>query len=226
MCNSFLPHGLQHSRLLCPSHLPEFAQTHVHWVSNAIQPSHPLPPLLLLLLLSFSQHQGLFQWVGSLHQLPEVWSFSFSISPSNGYSGLIFFRIDLFGLHVVHRTLKNLLQHHNSKASILWCSTFFIVQLSHPYMTAGRTIALTVRAFVGKEMSLLFNMLFVIAFLPRSKHLLNFMAAVTIVCSDFGTQENKMLLLLFFPLLFAIADIIMKKFEILGELPKCDTEMK
>ena len=93
-------------------------------------------------------------------------------------------------------------------------------------MTAGRTIALTVRAFVGKEMSLLFNMLFVIAFLPRSKHLLNFMAAVTIVCSDFGTQENKMLLLLFFPLLFAIADITMKKFEILGELPKCDTEMK
>ena len=92
-------------------------------------------------------------------------------------------------------------------------------------MTAGRTIALTVRAFVGKEMSLLFNTLFVIAFLPRSKHLLNFMATVTIVCSDFGTQE-KMLLLLLFPLLFAIADIIMKKFEILGELPKCDTEMK
>ena len=97
-------------------------------------------------------------------------SFSFSISPSNEYSGLISFKIDWFDLLAVQGTLKSLLQHHNSKASILWHSTFFIVQLSHPYMTVGKTIALTGWPFVGKVMSLLFNMLsrLVIAFLPRS----------------------------------------------------------
>ena len=105
---------------------------------------------------------------------PKYWSFSFSISPSNEYSGLISFRIDWFDLLAVQGTLKNLLQHHTSKASILQHSAFFIVQLSHPYMTTGNTIALTRGTFVGKVMSLLFNMLsrFVIAFLPRSKHLL------------------------------------------------------
>ena len=99
---------------------------------------------------------------------PKYWSFSFNISPSSGYSGLISFRIDLFDLLSVQGTLKSLLQHHSSKTSILWCSAFFIVQLSHPYMTTGKAIA-----FVGKMMSLLFNTLsrFVIAFLPRSKHL-------------------------------------------------------
>ena len=102
------------------------------------------------------------------------WSFSFSISPSNEYSGLISFRMVWLDLLAVQRTLKSLLQHHNSKASILQCSAFFIVQLSHPHMTTGKTIALTRWIFVGKGMSLLFNMLsrFVIAFLPRSKHLL------------------------------------------------------
>ena len=120
----------------------------------------------------------------------KYWSFIFS--PSNEYSGLISFRIFWFHLLAVQGTLKSLLQHHSSKASILWCSAFFIVQFSHPYMTTGKTIALTRWTFVGKVMSLLFNMLsrFVIAFLPRSKHL-NFMAAVTI-CSDFGAQENKL----------------------------------
>ena len=105
---------------------------------------------------------------------PQYWSFSFNISPSNEYSGLISFRIDWFNLLAVQGTLKNLLQHHSSKASILRCLAFFIVQLSHPYMTTGNTIALTIRIFVGKVMSLLFNMLsrFVIAFLPRSKRLL------------------------------------------------------
>ena len=105
---------------------------------------------------------------------PMYWSFSFSISPSNEYSGLISFRIDWFDLLTVQGTLKSLLQHHSSKASILWCSTFFIVQLSHPYMTAGKTIALTRWTFVGIVMSLLLNMLsrLVIAFLPRSKRLL------------------------------------------------------
>ena len=101
---------------------------------------------------------------------PKYWSFSFSISPSNEYSGLISFRMDWLDLLAVQGTLKNLLQHHSPKASILWHSAFFIVQLSHPYITTGKTIALTRQAFVGKVMSLLFNMLsrLVITFLPRS----------------------------------------------------------
>ena len=105
---------------------------------------------------------------------PKYWSFSFSISPSNEYSGLISFRIDWFDFLAVQGTLKSLLQHHSSKASILQCSAFFIVQLSHPYTTTGKTIALTRRTFAGKAMSLLFNMLsrLVIDFLPRSKCLL------------------------------------------------------
>ena len=122
---------------------------------------------------------------------PKYWSFNFSISPSNEYSGLISFRIDWLDLLAVQGTLKSLLQHHSSKTSIFQRLAFFIVQLSHLYMTTGKTIALTRRTFVGKVTSLLFNMLsrLVIAFLPRSKHL-NFMAAVTI-CSDFEVQENK-----------------------------------
>ena len=112
----------------------------------------------------------------SAHRIrwPKYWSFSFSISPSNEYSGLISFRIDWLYLIAVQGTLKSLLQHHISKASILWVSDFFIVQLSHPYMTTGKAIPLTRWTFVGKVMSLLFNMLsrFVITFLPRSKRLL------------------------------------------------------
>ena len=105
---------------------------------------------------------------------PKYWSFSFSISPSNEYSGLISFRIDSFDLVTVQGTLKSLLQCHSSKASVLQCSAFFMVQLSHPYMTTGKTISWTMWTFVGKVMSLLFNILsrFVIAFLPSSKHLL------------------------------------------------------
>ena len=121
----------------------------------------------------------------------KYWSFSFSISPSNEYSGLISFRMDWLDFFAVQGTLKSLL--HVSKASILWCSAFFIVQLSHPYMTTGKTIALTRLTSIGKVMSLVFNMLsrFLIAFLPRSKHFFfNFMAAVTI-CSNFKIQEHK-----------------------------------
>ena len=105
---------------------------------------------------------------------PKYWSFSFSISPSNEYSGLISFRMDWLDLFSVQGTLKSLLQHHSSKASVLQHSAFFIVQLSHPYVTTGKTIALTRQTFVGKVMSLLLNMLarLVITFLPRSKHLL------------------------------------------------------
>ena len=152
--------------------LLEFTQTHVHRVSDAIQPSHPLsspsPPAP-----NSSQHQGLFQWVNSSHEVPKYWSFSFSISPFNELNGS-FIRMDWLDLLAVQGALKSLLQHHSSKASILLCSAFFIVQLSHPYMTTGKTIALTRRTFVGKVMSLLFNMLsrLVITLLPRNKHLL------------------------------------------------------
>ena len=153
--------------------LVELAQTHIHRVSDAIQPSHPLsspsPPAFKV-----SQHQGLFKCLVLHIRWPKYWSFSFSISPSNEYSGLISFRMDWLDLLAVQGTLKNLLQHHSSKASLLQCSAFFMVQLSHPYMITGKTIALTRWTFVGKVMSLLFNILsrWVIAFLPRSKHLL------------------------------------------------------
>ena len=123
---------------------------------------------------------------------PTYWSFSFSISPSNEHSRLISFRMDWLDLLAVQGTLKSLLQHHSSKASTLWRLPFFIVQLSHPYMTTGKTIALPRWTFVGNVMSLLFNMLsrLVTAFLPRSKRLLISMAAVTI-CSDLGAPQNK-----------------------------------
>ena len=123
--------------------------------------------------------------------MSQFWSFSFSISPSNEYAGLISCRMDWLDLLAVQGTLKSLLQHHTSKASVLRHSAFFTVQLSHPYMTTGKTKSLTRWTFIGKVISLLFNMLsrLVKTFLSRSKHL-NFMAAVTI-CSDFGAQENK-----------------------------------
>ena len=129
----------------------------------------------LLLLPSVFPSIRVFSNESGLHiRLQKYWSFSFSINPSNEYSGLIAFRIDGFDLLAVQGTLKSLLRHHGSKALILQCSAFFIVQLSHPYMTTGKTIPLTRWTFVGKIMSLLFNMLsrFVIAFLSRSKHLL------------------------------------------------------
>ena len=154
--------------------LPEFTQTHVHWVGDAIQPSHPLsspsPPAFNL-----SQHPGLvFSESVLLIRWPKHWSFSFSISPSNEYSGLISFRMYWLDLLAVQGTLKSLLQHHSSKASILWHSAFFIVQLSHQYMTTGKTITVTRWTFVGKVMSVFFNMLskLVTTFLPRSKGLL------------------------------------------------------
>ena len=148
--------------------LPELAQTHVHWVSDTIQPSHPLSSPSPA--FNLSQHQGLFQWISSSHQVAKVLA-SFSISPSNEYSGLISLRMDWLDLLAVQGTLKSLLQHHSSKTSVLWHSAFFIIQLSHLYMTTGKPIALTSWTFVGKVMSQLFNMLsrLVTAFLPRSK---------------------------------------------------------
>ena len=150
--------------------LPAFTQTHVHWVSDAIHPlSSPSPPAP-----NPSQHQSHFQWVNSSHEVAKVLEFQLYISPSNEHPGLISFRMDWLDPLAVQGTLKSLLQHHSSKASILRCSAIFTVQLSHPYMTTGKTIALTRWTFVGKVMSLLLNMLsrLVVTFLPRSKHLL------------------------------------------------------
>ena len=158
--------------LLVHHQLPESTQTHVHRVGDAIQPSHPLsspspPTLNLPSIRVFSNESALrIRW-------PKYWSFSFNISPSDEHPGLIF-RMDRLDLLAVQGTLKSLLQHHSSKASILQLSAFFTVQLSHPHMTTEKTIALTRLTFVGKVMSLLFNMLsrLVITFLPRSKRLL------------------------------------------------------
>ena len=135
---------------------------------------------------------GFFSNESALHiRWPKCWSFSFTISTSNKYSGLISFRIDWFDLLAVQGILKSLLQHHNLKASVLRRSAFFMVQLSHLYMTTGKTIALTIRIFVSKMMSLLFNMLsrFVIALLPKGKHLL--ISWLQSPSADFGGQENK-----------------------------------
>ena len=138
--------------------LLEFTQTHVHRAGDAIQPSHPLfspsPPALNL-----SQHQGFSNESALRMRWPKYWSFSFNVSPYNEHPGPISFRMDWLDLLAVQGTLKSLLQHYSSKASILWCSAFFIVQLSHPYVTTGKTIALTRQTFVDKIMSLLFNML-------------------------------------------------------------------
>ena len=141
---------------------------------ESVMPSNHLN-LGCLLLPSFFPSIRVFSSEKTLRiRWPKYWSFSFSISPSNEYSWLISFRIDWLAVHAVQRTLKSLLQHHSSKASILQCSAFFMAQFWHLYMTTGKNITLTTQTFVGKVMSLLFNMLsrFVIAFLPRSKHLL------------------------------------------------------
>ena len=147
----------------------ESTQTHVHWVGDAIQPSHP-PSSPFPSALNLSQHQGLFQWVSFSHQVAKVLEFQLQHQSFSEHPGLIFFRMDWLDLLVVQRTLKSLRQHHSS---LLRHSDFFIVQLSHPYMTSGKTIGLTIRTFVDKVMSLLFSMLskLIITFLPRSKHL-------------------------------------------------------
>ena len=153
--------------------LPEFTQTHAHRVGDAIHPSHLCHPLLLLppippSIRVFSNESALPMW------WPKYWSFSLSISSSNEHPGLVSFRMDWLDLLAVQGTCNSLLQHHSSKVSVLWHSAFFTVQLSHPYMTTRKTIALTKQTFVGKVMSLLLNMLsrLFITFLPRSKHLL------------------------------------------------------
>ena len=173
MSDSLRPHWLQHARPPCPSPAPGV-------YSNSCALSRWCHPAISSSVVPFSSRLQSFPASASDSnesalriRWPKYWSFSFSISPSNEHSGLISFRMDWLDLLAVQGTLKSLLQHHNSKASILRCSAFFIVQLSHPYMTTGKTIALTRWTFVGKVTSLLFNMLskLVITFLPRSKRL-------------------------------------------------------
>ena len=173
MSDSLWPHGLQHARLPCPSLSPGVCSSSCpmsQWwhptISSSVVPFSSCPQSLPASVISNKS---------ALHiRWPKYWSFSFSfsISPSNEYSRLISFRIDWFDLLTVQGTLKNLLQHHNSKASVLWHSAFFMVQLSYLYVTAGKNIALTMWTFAGKVMSLIFNTLprFFVAFLPRSKH--------------------------------------------------------
>ena len=167
--DSLRPHGLQHSRLPCPSPTPgvllKLMSVVLVMPSNHLILSHPLL-LPLPSIRDFSSESVLcIRW-------PKYWSFSFSISSSSEYSGLITLRIDWLDLVAVQGTLKSLFQHHSSKVSVLRHSAFFIVQLLHPYMTTGKTMAYTIQTFVSKIMSLAFNMLFrfAITFLPRSKH--------------------------------------------------------
>ena len=184
---------LQFSLVQSLSHVQLFetSWTWAHQASLSITNSQNLPKLISIELVMSANHLILCHLLLLLPSIfpstrvfsdesallitwPKYWSYSFNISPSNEHSGLISFRMDWLNLLAVQGTLKSLLQHHSSKASIFWCSAFFIVQLSHPYMTTGKTIALTRWTFVGKVMSKLFNMLsrFVITFLPRSKRLL------------------------------------------------------
>ena len=170
MSNSLRPHGLQHTRPPYPSLFPGVCSNScpLSWwchptISSSVTPFSSCPQSFLALE---------FQRVGSSYEGPKYWSLSFSISPSNEYSGLISFRVDWFDLLAVQGTLKSLLQHYSLKALILWCSAFFIDQLSHLYMTTGKTTAMNMLTYVGKVMSPLFNSLFrfVITFLSRNNH--------------------------------------------------------
>ena len=179
MSDSFWPHGLQHTRPACPSPTPG-VYTHSSSIESVMPSNHLilcrpliLPPSTFPSIRVFSDESVLcIRW-------SKYWSFSFSISPSSEYSGLISFRMDWLDLLAVQGTLKSLLQHHSPKASILQHSAFFKVQLSHPYMTTGKTIALTRKTFNGKVMSLLLNKLsrLVITFPPRTKHLFFFLTS-------------------------------------------------
>ena len=171
-------------------HLPEFAQVPVHWIGEAIQPSHPLLPSSPSACY-LSQYQGLFQWVSSSYQMDKYWSFSFILSPSNEYSGLISFKIDCFDLLPVQGALRSLLQNHNLKASILQHSAFFTVQLSQLYKTTGKTIALTIQTLCHQSnVSAFQHTVYVCHSFPAKRTSSDFMAAVTI-CSDFRAQEEE-----------------------------------
>ena len=183
MPNSLRTHEQSTPGLPVHHQLPKSTQTNVHRVGDAIQPSHPLsspsPPALNL-----SQHQGLFKWVSSTHQVAKGLEFQFQHQSFQWTSRTALLQDGLVGSPCSPGTLKSLLQHHSSKASILRCSAFFIVQLSHPYLTTGKTIALTRWTLVGKVMCLLLNMLYrlVITFLPRNKrHLFSWLQPQSVV---------------------------------------------
>ena len=171
MSDSSWPHGVQHTRPPCLSLCPSLFKRMS--IESMMPSNHPIPYHPLFLLPSIFPSIRVFSSESALLiRWPKYWSFSFKISLSNGYSGLISFRIDWFDIHSIQRTLKSLLQHHSLKASIIWYSVFFMVQLSHPYMTTGKTIALNIQTFVDKVMSLLLNMLsrFFISFLELQNH--------------------------------------------------------
>ena len=181
LSDSLWPRGLQHARLPCPSPTPGAYSNSCPWIwwchptiSSSVIPFSSLPSMFPSIRVFSNESVLCIRW-------PKYWSFSFS--PSKEYSGLISFRMDWLDLLAVQGTLKSLLQHHRSKASILWHSVFFIVQLSHPYMTTGKAISLTRQTFVGKAMSLLFKMLsrLVTAFLPRSKFLISWLQSPSAV---------------------------------------------
>ena len=185
--DSLKPHGLQQTRSPVPHHLPKFAQVHVHCVSDAIQPHHPLLPsfpsaLNLPSIRDFSNELAVhIRW-------PTYWSFSFSISLSKDYSGVISLKIDWFDL-AVQGNFRSLLQQHSSKASFLWCLAFFMVQFSQSYVTTGKTIALTIQP--RSDVSAFQHTVWVCHHCPaKQQSSSDFMAAVTI-CSDFGVQEGE-----------------------------------
>jgi len=204
-CQTFCnPMNCSTSGFLVFNHLLELTQTHVHWVDNVVQPSHPLSPLSPP-ALNLSQHQGFLpksqffksggQSIGALA--------SASVLPMKIQG---WFRINWFDLLAVQGTPKSLLQHHSSKASVFQHSAFFMVQLSHWYMTTGKTIALTRWTFINKVISLLFNSVYVgYSFLSKEQVSFNFMATFT-VCSDFGAQENSLSLFPFFPIYLPWSD--------------------
>ena len=173
MSNSLRPHGLKHARFTCPSASPRACSNScpLSWWCHLTISSSDVP---FSSCLQACPASGSFQESALCIRWPKYWNFSFNISPSSEHPGLISFRMDWLDLLAVQGTLKSLLQDHSSKASILWCSAFFMILLSHPYMTTGKMIALTKWTFVSKVMSLIFNMVssLVIDFLPRSKHLL------------------------------------------------------
>ena len=191
MSSSLQPRGLQHPRVSLPSLSPKsllkFMSIELVMLSNHLILCRPL----LLLPLVYPSIRVYSNKLAVCVRWPKCWSFSFSISPFSEYSGLISFSIDWFDLLAVQGTLKSLLQHHNSKASVLCHSAFFMVQHSHLYMTTGKTVALTMWTFVSKVISLLFYIILIGHNIPSKEQMsFNFMAAVT-VYSDFGGEENK-----------------------------------
>ena len=202
--DSLRPHELQHARPPCPSPTPQ-SSLRLTCIESVMPSSHLILYRPLFFLPSIFPSIGVFSNESALRiRWPKYWSFSFNISHSNEYPGLMSFRMDWLDLLAVQGALKSLLQHHSSKALILWCSAFFIVQLSHPYVTAGKTIALTRWTFVGKVMSLLLNMLsrLVVTFLPKSKRLL--ISRLQSPSAVILEPQNNLSLFPLFPHLFAM----------------------